>query len=105
MNDALTLYQELTDRLQRSQVQRAVSDLVLAAFRGEETLDAVVRGEDLPPQPEGSAVGGTRPQAFLEEVRVTGFRGIGPSTTVGLVPKTGLTVFMGRNGSGKSSIA
>ncbi|MFF0150612.1 AAA family ATPase [Micromonospora sp. NPDC005203] len=105
MNDTLTLYQELTDRLQRSQVPGPVSDLVLAAFHGEQVLDDVLRGEALPPSPEPSEAGGATPQAFLEEVRVAGFRGIGQQVTVGRLPKTGLTVFVGRNGSGKSSIA
>ncbi|MGK5673344.1 AAA family ATPase [Micromonospora sp. URMC 106] len=105
MNDTLTLYQELSDRLQRSRVPRAVSELVLAAFRGEQVLDAVLRGEALPPSPEPGEAGGAMPQAFLEEVRVAGFRGIGQRVTVGRLPKTGLTVFVGRNGSGKSSIA
>ncbi|MFC7547994.1 AAA family ATPase [Plantactinospora sp. GCM10030261] len=105
MNEPLTLYQELTDRLQRSQVPGPVSDLVLAAFHGEQVLDAVLRGEALPPSPEPDEAGGATPQAFLEEVRVAGFRGIGQQVTVGRLPKTGLTVFVGRNGSGKSSIA
>ncbi|MEU3455325.1 AAA family ATPase [Micromonospora sp. NPDC006766] len=105
MNDTLTLYQELADRLQRSQVPRAVSDLVLAAFHGEQVLDAVLRGAALPPSPEPGEAGDATPQAFLEEVRVAGFRGIGQQVTVGRLPKTGLTVFVGRNGSGKSSIA
>ncbi|MDW5330649.1 AAA family ATPase [Plantactinospora sp. KLBMP9567] len=105
MNDTLTLYQELSDRLQQSQVPRAVGDLVLAAFHGEQVLDAVLRGEALPASPESAEADGSSPQAFLEEVRVAGFRGIGQQVTVGRLPKTGLTVFVGRNGSGKSSIA
>ncbi|WP_405115325.1 AAA family ATPase [Micromonospora sp. NBC_01405] len=105
MDDTLTLYQELSDRLHRSQVPREVGDLVLAAFHGEQVLDAVLRGEGLPPSPEPGESGGAEPQAFLEEIRVAGFRGIGQHVTVGRLPKTGLTVFVGRNGSGKSSLA
>ncbi|MEU7756720.1 AAA family ATPase [Micromonospora sp. NPDC049171] len=105
MKDTLTLYQELTDRLHRSQVPRAVTDLVLAAFHGEQVLDAVLRGEALPPSPERGEAGGVTPQAFLEEIRVAGFRGIGQQVTVGRLPKTGLTLFVGRNGSGKSSFS
>ncbi|WP_434742441.1 AAA family ATPase [Micromonospora sp. SH-82] len=105
MNDTLTLYQELVDRLQRSQVPGPVSNLVLAAFQGEQVLDDVLRGEALPPSPERGETGDAAPQAFLEEIRVAGFRGIGQQVTVGRLPKTGLTVFVGRNGSGKSSIA
>ncbi|WP_018215101.1 ATP-binding protein [Salinispora vitiensis] len=105
MNDTVTLYQELRDRLQRSQVPRTASELVLAAFRGEQVLDDVLRGEALPPSPELGETADATPQAFLEEIRVAGFRGIGPQVTVGRLPKTGLTVFLGRNGSGKSSFA
>ncbi|WFE22484.1 AAA family ATPase [Solwaraspora sp. WMMD937] len=105
MNDTLTLYQELADRLQQREVPDKVNGLVLAAFQGDEPLDAVVRGDALPVQPEAGEVDGGRPQAFLEEIRIAGFRGVGQPATVGLVPKTGLTVFIGRNGSGKSSFA
>lgn len=103
MNATLMLYQELTDGL--SATPRAVRELVLAAFHGEQALDAVLRGEALPPPPETDEVGGQTPGAFLEEIRVAGFRGIGQPVTVGRLPKTGLTVFVGRNGSGKSSLA
>jgi predicted ATPase len=44
-------------------------------------------------------------ERFLEAVQVRGFRGVGPTATVSLQPNTGLTIFMGRNGFGKSSIA
>jgi hypothetical protein len=43
--------------------------------------------------------------AFLRSVTVAGFRGVGPATTLGLQPGPGLTVVVGRNGSGKSSFA
>ncbi|WFE95797.1 AAA family ATPase [Micromonospora sp. WMMD987] len=105
MNDTLTLYQELSDRLQRSHVPCEVSDLIRAAFQGEQVLDAVLRGADLPPSRDPGEVEGATPRAFLEEIRVAGFRGIGQPVTVGRLPKTGLTVFVGRNGSGKSSLA
>ena len=43
--------------------------------------------------------------AYLRSVTVTGFRGIGPSATLTVVPGPGLTLVVGRNGSGKSSFA
>jgi hypothetical protein len=43
--------------------------------------------------------------AFIREVAVEGFRGIGPVQTLELRPGPGLTLVVGRNGSGKSSFA
>ncbi|MFB7288115.1 AAA family ATPase [Actinacidiphila glaucinigra] len=42
---------------------------------------------------------------YLRSVTATGWRGIGPATTLELRPEPGLTVIAGRNGSGKSSFA
>jgi DNA repair exonuclease SbcCD ATPase subunit len=45
------------------------------------------------------------PGTYLRSVTVTGFRGIGPQTSLELQPGPGLTLVVGRNGSGKSSFA
>ncbi|MFD4441583.1 AAA family ATPase [Nocardia sp. NPDC058519] len=42
---------------------------------------------------------------FLRSITVQGFRGIGPAATLRLNPGPGLTLVVGRNGSGKSSFA
>ncbi|MGF6883399.1 putative ATPase [Nocardia sp. GAS34] len=42
---------------------------------------------------------------FLRAIRVRGFRGIGPEAELRLEPGPGLTLVVGRNGSGKSSFA
>src|SRR4051794_17362120 len=42
---------------------------------------------------------------WLRSITVEGFRGIGPQATLTLDPAPGLTVVVGRNGSGKSSFA
>ncbi|MFE1595872.1 AAA family ATPase, partial [Nocardia sp. NPDC058705] len=42
---------------------------------------------------------------FLRSITVQGFRGIGPEATLRLNPGPGLTLVVGRNGSGKSSFA
>ncbi|UTI65196.1 AAA family ATPase [Paraconexibacter antarcticus] len=47
----------------------------------------------------------TREQVYLRSVTVEGFRGIGPAATLELDARPGLTVVVGRNGSGKSSFA
>src|SRR5690606_7594716 len=43
--------------------------------------------------------------AYLASIEVAGFRGIGPLSKLELEPGPGLTVVVGRNGSGKSSFA
>jgi recombinational DNA repair ATPase RecF len=58
----------------------------------------------------GGEVAGGRPldgarSAYLRSVRVQGFRGIGPAVALDLTPGPGLTLVVGRNGSGKSSFA
>ena len=45
------------------------------------------------------------PRAYLEAIGVRGFRGIGPESALKLRPGPGLTLVIGRNGSGKSSFA
>ncbi|WP_411574209.1 AAA family ATPase [Streptomyces fradiae] len=42
---------------------------------------------------------------YLDSVSVTGFRGIGRKSRLSLAPKPGVTLVVGRNGSGKSSFA
>src|SRR3954453_6753203 len=45
------------------------------------------------------------PPVWLRSMTVEGFRGIGKAATLELEPAPGLTVVVGRNGSGKSSFA
>ncbi len=82
--------------------------LLLAALEGEESLSAQLAGDQatrqspdaqanpVPPQPSG---------AYLRSLTVGGFRGIGQPATLNLPPGPGLTLVIGRNGSGKSSFA
>ncbi len=80
--------------------------LILAAFEGDDALAdlggfirpvAIPRSDDEEaPEPAG---------AFLKQLKVRGFRGIGPQAQVDFQPGPGLTVISGRNGSGKSSFA
>lgn len=56
----------------------------------------------------GSAEDGARTPVgpvYLGKVTVTGFRGVGSEARLNLRPKPGVTLVVGRNGSGKSSIA
>jgi DNA repair exonuclease SbcCD ATPase subunit len=46
-----------------------------------------------------------RHPALLQSIRVEGFRGVGQAATLKISPGPGLTLIVGRNGSGKSSFA
>lgn len=86
------------------------ADFVLAACEGAEALGTALDGA-APPRPahtppdEGGAPTVEPPGAYLRSITVEGFRGIGPAATVSLTPGPGLTLIVGRNGSGKSSFA
>lgn len=83
------------------------SILVIAACTGDDELDDVLdapkrlstQQPQPPPAPE-IPLG-----AFLKSITIQGFRGIGPEATLELNPGPGLTLIVGRNGSGKSSFA
>jgi energy-coupling factor transporter ATP-binding protein EcfA2 len=79
--------------------------LVLAAFAGRDTLDAQLEGGSVSPRPLATQASPPPAGAFLRSVVVEGFRGIGRTQTLELAPGPGLTLVVGRNGSGKSSFA
>jgi class 3 adenylate cyclase/energy-coupling factor transporter ATP-binding protein EcfA2 len=101
------LAQLLSDRFTADRSLTAeVRNLVVGAFRGPDELAAVLGGAE----PEGLMAGPTGPAsepagAYLGSVTVAGFRGIGPATRLELPAGPGLTLVVGRNGSGKSSLA
>src|ERR1035437_5979211 len=80
------------------------NNLVLAAFQGPDALRATLHGHEA-----GSIAAPDATQAptatYLAAIEVEGFRGIGPPVTLTLEPSPGLTLVVGRNGSGKSSFA
>lgn len=99
--------------LARSPLDAGARGWVLAAFGGDEALDALAQGGPAPepsdilhgaPEPRRGAADTPRP-VFLSRIEVQGFRGIGSPAALELTPGPGLTVVVGRNGSGKSSIA
>jgi hypothetical protein len=88
------------------------SALVLAALEGEAELTTLLdeaKSQPTRPQPIASTETAKQPErprvAFLRSISVEGFRGIGPKATLDLTPGPGLTLVVGRNGSGKSSFA
>lgn len=102
------LIDTVADALDRdTEVTEDVKYVVLAALEGEaELADEVEKVVDRCARVttsegvEESPVG-----AFLSSIEVTGFRGVGPTAVLDLVPGPGITVISGRNGSGKSSFA
>jgi len=77
----------------------------LAALEGQAELDALLDepGPRPPVPPPVHAQPGVR--VWLERIHLEGFRGVGPSATLNLAAGPGLTLVVGRNGSGKSSFA
>ena len=95
---------EVFDRLDADKkISGTVEELVLGALLGR--LTDVIDGVDVK-RPEKVAGATPRPvQAYLKSVAVTGFRGVGPTSELRFRPQPGLTLVVGRNGSGKSSFA
>jgi energy-coupling factor transporter ATP-binding protein EcfA2 len=80
------------------------ADLVLAAFEGPDGLRAALDGHRAASAPP-EQLEQTPTATYLAAIEVEGFRGIGPPVTLSLEPSPGLTLVVGRNGSGKSSFA
>ncbi|KQU58172.1 hypothetical protein ASG84_16140 [Rhodococcus sp. Leaf278] len=83
-----------------------VKYLVRAALEGPSALQQLLDGISTPQAREVSDALGEEPVcAFLKQITVAGFSGIGPKATSALHPAPGITIVTGRNGSGESSFA
>ena len=105
MNDLLLslVYERLE---QDGSANEPWSTLVMEACEGEEALERSLdsaTARTAPPKPQAELQ--NPPAAFLGSVSVHGFRGIGKPVTLEIPAGPGLTVVVGRNGSGKSSFA
>lgn len=105
MNDALL--EIVLERIEEIPLPGEAADLLLAALDSDHALavqlDAAAEQRYVPPQVVGNVpepVG-----AYLQSLTVSGFRGIGSAATLDVHPGPGLTLVVGRNGSGKSSFA
>ena len=83
---------------------------ILAACEGRDDLEKQLGGAGRPKPPTGKtpqegAAAPEPPGAYVRSITVEGFRGIGDRATIGITPGPGLTIVIGRNGSGKSSFA
>jgi recombinational DNA repair ATPase RecF len=83
----------------------AWATLVLAALGGRDAIEAVLAGRGVSPRAAAPRTSPVPVGAFLQSITVEGFRGVGPPQTLELRPGPGLTLVVGRNGSGKSSFA
>lgn len=80
--------------------------LVQAALLGDDELHRTLDEGEVPADVVAAVTSDTMPASvYLRAIRVSGFRGIGPEATLELEPGPGLTLVVGRNGSGKSSFA
>jgi recombinational DNA repair ATPase RecF len=105
MND--TLLAEVEARIDGARLSEAVTDLVLTAcLAPEELADGGVDRAPRTAVPPGDLDRAPLPPStYLANVRIEGFRGIGPPVTLPLTPGPGLTLVIGRNGTGKSSVS
>ncbi|WP_324188193.1 AAA family ATPase [Nocardia higoensis] len=86
--------------------QRIAADPTVSAEVETVVLDALdARLSDAPATGFGATDGVDVAGVFLRAIRVRGFRGIGAQAELELRPGPGLTLVVGRNGSGKSSFA
>lgn len=108
-----TLTDTIVERLIASGHENASWALViLAALDSDQALATLLDGTSAAPvsfpQPsaaQAKAPAQEPPGVYVSSVTVAGFRGIGSSTTLPLKHGPGLTLVVGRNGSGKSSFA
>ena len=105
-----SLHHDIQDRLLAdAKLEPAAVNLVDAACVGDEALRqalaALGAAEGPPVRAELTPALGELPGVYLTTLRVAGFRGIGAEHTLDLTPGPGLTLLIGRNGSGKSSFA
>ncbi len=106
MNDRS--YQHVIDRLDEdTTLSSEVVDCVLAAAEGRDALAAHLDELGMPARREGSsdAPAPEPARVYLEQISVENFRGIARRSRLPLEPGPGLTLVVGRNGSGKSSFA
>jgi recombinational DNA repair ATPase RecF len=100
------LLEVVLKRLDQVPLDENAESVLLAACDGEAMLADQLSGGT--GQAEASASTPVRPQpagAYLRSITAAGFRGVGAAATLAVEPGPGLTLVVGRNGSGKSSFA
>ncbi len=97
----------VVDRIDAHPPAAGAADLILAAFQGAASVDATLRGDGGSTLASAAHIAATATPAavYITAIEVEGFRGIGPPSTLQIDPGPGLTLVVGRNGSGKSSFS
>ena len=95
----------VVDRIETHAPADGAADLILAAFQGADVVDAALAGEFAAPASVDEGAVKAPSAVYLTAIEVEGFRGIGRPTTLDIDPGPGLTLVVGRNGSGKSSFS
>lgn len=93
------------DALESADISDEAQSLVMAALLGDDALAQQLDGTFIAPDRNSRTESVPPARAYLGAINVRAFRGIGPQATLKLSPGPGLTLVVGRNGSGKSSFA
>ncbi|HZO66582.1 MAG TPA: AAA family ATPase [Kribbellaceae bacterium] len=104
-NEPAPLLELLFQRLAADDVPARTAEVILAALCGEDDLAAALAGGQAKLDLRRTGTTEPRSHIYMSSVAVAGFRGVGPERTLALHPGPGLTLVVGRNGSGKSSFA
>ncbi|TYB91841.1 AAA family ATPase [Micromonospora sp. WP24] len=99
------LVELIFNRLADDQVPDDTAELVLAALSGEADLAAALDGDPTSLNLSTPAPAEPPAQIWLSSITVAGFRGVGQERALPIGPGPGITLVVGRNGSGKSSFA
>ncbi|MFC0506668.1 AAA family ATPase [Micromonospora costi] len=99
------LVELIFNRLADDHVPDNTAEVVLAALTGETDLAAALDGDSTSLAPVTPVAAEPPAQIWLSSITVAGFRGVGPERTLPIGPGPGITLVVGRNGSGKSSFA
>src|SRR5688572_24298419 len=86
-------------------IQKPFSVALIAACDGKDALEAFLSNGTAPSKSSNGTSDRRQPGAYLTKLTVEGFRGIGSPQTLTFDAGPGLTLVVGRNGSGKSSFA
>jgi recombinational DNA repair ATPase RecF len=101
------LLEIVLERLAAKPLSAEAEGLLLAALDGGQALATQLNApaSQRYPRQAGGTAARNPVGACLRSLTVKGFRGIGPAATLEVAPGPGLTLVVGRNGSGKSSFA